>query len=198
MRLTKYHRDQIEQTLLRRRFAELFERVRVMKAKFGLSIYKKAFTARERETLAGLPHGWVPTTCNISAAIRGDKATFTLDEPVPIPHDRKDRWDNNVPLILVDQKENLRLLERFEAIRDEERRVDKARETAVREIRAVLAGLNTTKQLKDHWPEIGDIVDDIAPERDKVSRALVVRTEKINEILGLAKLRPHLMEETTA
>jgi hypothetical protein len=198
MRLTKYHREQIETRLLRNRFEKRQQRIDRAEAKFGMSVYKAAFTRDERRTMLALPSGWMPTTRIISAAIKGTKDSFTVDEPVAIPVIYKDKWDNNVPLVIIDSTENTRLLERYEAIQEEKDQLTRQKYEAKREINAVLAGITTANQLKEHWPEIKGIVDDIVPAQGQISRALVIKTERVNDILGLDKLRPHLMEEVSS
>lgn len=185
MRLTKYHKEQIKRRLLKERFEKRRGHISEMEARLGMSIYRAAFTPKEREQLESLPHGWVPRVEQLAASFRGKVSRFTVPTSVPVPHSRVDKWDGPLPLIVVDKREHRRLLERYEAIEELRRTADSALEEAAREITTVLAGITTTGRLKEHWPEIADLVDEVAPERG-TSRALVVSAKRANILLGLA------------
>jgi hypothetical protein len=184
-RLTKYHREELERRLLRGRFNDRCTRLRKLEIKLGDMIYVRAFTLAERELLAKLPRGWLKEVDKVTASMNGTVKGFPISTPVRLPYNKFSRYGGQVPLIVVDHQEHKRLYERYEAVVAEERELNKDRDEAQREIRAVLAGLNTAKQVKQHWPEVAHLVDEICPERDKVSRAIVIRTERVNEILGL-------------
>lgn len=195
MRLTKHHRQELERQLLQGRFDKRYQRLEALRIRLGISIYKAAFNRAERELLNRLPRGWVPRVDEVQASMNGTVQSFPVGDEVPIPANKQGRWNSNVPLIVVDSKEHRRLYERYEAIQEEERLLNKEANEARSEIRAVLAGLNTAKQLKQHWPEIAHIVDAVVPEKDKVSRAIAVRTERVNELLGFKTApRPEAFE----
>lgn len=182
MRLNQHLRKCIVDELIQRRFGERAKKLKKNRAAFGMSIYRTMWTSVERKKMAGLPNGWLASTNNIRAALtsRGHRHLvdyFDVGESVRIPHSQ----DHNV-LMVVD-KENPKLVERWEGLIEEAEALRSEQAAARTEASKIVGSFQTTKRLKEHWPKISDVIDKFAP--DKATTALVAPVKKANELLGL-------------
>lgn len=182
MRLNQSVRKCIIEELIERRFGERWSKLKKARATFGMSIYRALWTSKERRRMSELPSGWLATTNAVSAALDscGRKHFvdyFDIGENIPIPHSR----ERNI-LMVVD-KQNFKLVERWEELIAEKERLQAEQVAARQEAQKILSSVMTTKKLKEHWPEISDVIDKIAPET--ATTALVAPVKKANELFGL-------------
>lgn len=181
MRLTKFIREEICRTLVERKFGKLGAKLKKERLNLGMSIYRARWTASERKLMASLPEGWLATTAVMRASVDGASGVseFHLGESVRIPHSASS-W-NQVQALVDDP----RLIERWYALMKDEEELGRERRGAEREVQSILQSLTTTAKLKEHWPEVSDVVDSLVTDSAQAPRALMRRTEHANELLGL-------------
>lgn len=185
MRLTNEIRGRLVRALIEKRFGERSEKIQKDRAALGIAIYKKRFTKKERDLMDSLPRGWLPADSTIRACRGGGGRSvdhFRLLEPVPVPI--RESGCNSV-LLVVDEKYP-KLAERWDRLAEATDTLRREKNQAEREAHQIIAANTSSKGLKEHWPEIADVVDTCCPASGP-SMALVVPIARANELFGLGQ-----------
>lgn len=182
MRLTNEIRDRVVRALIEGRFGERNKKLQKDRAAFGLAIYKKRFTKKERDLMDSLPPGWLCAVSTIRACRGGSRNVdqFVLPECVPMP------FSEYISVLLVVDEECPKLAERWDSLREAADTLRREKTQATSEAIQIIAANTSSKGLKEHWPEIADVVDTCCPASGP-SMALAVPIARANELFGLGQ-----------
>lgn len=149
--LNNSKREIILSRLLKHRFEKEDAAMEAKRAALAVRIYDDAFPKKQRDLMATLPDGWLPTVDTISFVAAGDWKRLRLPNERRIPLSRKNAaakaYDADHPIA--------------EAVADLEAKDAelRARRDECRfNVRAMLASANTVAALVKTWPEVAPFV----------------------------------------
>lgn len=178
MRLTKELRKRIKDQIIEHRFNDDKSKLDQKKDKFALKVYTTVFSKKERELLVSLPEGWTTKLSSFQVNLGGETHRFYLSEKLIFPggysnYSTVKAYDGSHAL----SEEKAKLI-------CEKQNFNAEVNSAKADINAILTSVSTIKRLKEAWPEITTIVDNLAPE-EKIANFPAVRMQDLNKSLKL-------------
>lgn len=191
-RLTNSIRAAICANAIAARFDETKETHQVRRSGFAYKVFNDCFTMRQRNDMASLPEGWLPTVSSIAATFATSFQWLSFNgrlsgragsmingtkfdaPPVRIPADRLSSalkvYDADHPLA----KEYTAITESDGTLREE---IDKA----TRMVSATLDTFTTVEKLVEGWPEVAPFI----PEASAPVQLPAIPRDALNDMLGL-------------
>lgn len=173
--LTNEARNKILARLIEHRFGAEEEALRKARRAFAARVYDDIFTKKQRDLMASLPSGWMPTKQTINVYFAGEITQLSLPDQRPVPHDKV-----HGTLAVYDARHPL-----AEAKVDLDRKaydLTERRDAARANANAFLRNSKTLKQLVDAWPEIEPFANDVI---EKPVKLPTIDLSKLNADLGL-------------
>lgn len=173
MRLTVSIRNEILDTLINRKFKELFQALDNDEKSFAYEIYDSYFTKEGLELLNTIPRYWFRFQTHVYFIHLGRSDNSKLTNPRP-------------DIRMVDgsrilSKEQSAAYSKLKSRRQE---LESKRGIAIQQARAVICSVSTSKALIAAWPEIAEFVPkDSDPPH--ITTALAIPMAQLNEALGL-------------
>jgi hypothetical protein len=186
IRLTNQVREEILKTLLDKGFSEKKKALEARRNELSIKVYNDVFSKKDFDLMQSLPQGWLPGVTEMKVQFGG---TFSgvcqrqFQEPVRMPHKHVSYGSTNILKVYEDSH---KYTVENDKITDDVRMLKSEMIKAEAQTKAVLYSCNTTRALKDAWPEIAIIVEAHEPaEGSQNETALVPVANGLNSILGL-------------
>lgn len=188
VKLTTGLREQITRKVLHHRFQEEYEKLIAKGAKVADKVYNDVFSKKERDLMATLPEGWLPTDDDISIQTNEGyrrlnfNGSFYLEgfqrsNTVEMRRFPKSRMSGAAKVYDAGDKLGEEINKLEEAKKDLEARIANTK----RQVQAALNSVTTLGKLKTEWPEIAPF----CPELEAGSNLPAIPTNKLNELLNL-------------
>lgn len=173
-KLTKGQKDLMKNAIVRHRFDIEEEKFKKQENSLGSKIYSDLFPKKQREAMAALPKGWLPTTSSLYVKFGGNYFHVDCPENV-IPYDSR---NNVLKVYEVSHDFSIEMEEIVQGrtnLREEKRKLEA-------QITAIMDSVTTANKLKSVWPEISEFVDKFAPQGKKSLPAVVINdlNKKLN------------------
>jgi len=186
--LSQEIRDHIEHDLIQDSFGDELADLKEKSFDLAIKAYNKIYCDKLQVAMSQVREGWLPRGKSFSVQFGTSSQGFqrlTLKEEVMFPY--KDYAKNQALIVFDDDDEITREFWKLEKI--EQYLKDKKRETR-KAIKQVTYSCNTTRQLKEKWPEIKKYVEkhervfeyesNIAPVLDDLNKKLNLNKENDN------------------
>lgn len=189
IRLTNQVREKILADLMAAAYDKKLKAISDRRYALSVKVYNDVYSKAQRDAMLALPSGWLPKVKSIQVQFGGSssdvcKREFPEGEEVPVPYKDKNSWGSTNILKVYDHDHKLTL--EHDAVTDDIKALNSEMEASQAEASAVLYSANTTKALKESWPEIADIVAKYEPSEGSQNGTSIIRvTQGLNEKLGL-------------
>lgn len=183
-RLTKEMKEQIASKILSKAYIKKEKSIEEQRFAFSERVYKDIYK-KELDQMNDLPQGWLPESSEFTVQFGGRQTGYCrrmLREPKRFQAHHVKRYNQCIKIYSDNHKFTKKhdaLTEKWESIREEKK-------NAERSIWAMLNSCNTTKQLKEAWPEIAKYVEIFEPASER-STAVAPIMDNLNKQLGLKK-----------
>lgn len=177
IRITASLRDEIIENALKQRFAnerlaleEANQETNRLEAERDQYGYEAAFSKSDRERMAALPKGWLPTLYAVKVAIEetSDVIEVKFGDRRIVPFEAFEssgRYGNRVTNVIRADHPYLLAEQRVEAAKEKARGLYQellGNERALRaKVKAVLDSTNSVSRLLEIWPEVTELLPDI-------------------------------------
>jgi len=155
IKLTGTMRDSILSSIMSHAFSGREEELKAREAELAREVYEDMYPKEQRDAMAALPSGWLPTRSDITAKMGRDEdyfKRFALADNVRVPysdyHGCKKVYDDEHPLAVEYQK-----------LHSEQQALKKEKEEVKRRANATLNSVAMSGKLKALWPEISSFVE---------------------------------------
>jgi hypothetical protein len=173
MRLTKSHKKEIVDDILKKAFKERRKEVEALKTKIAEDFYKTLYSKEEVKKAESLRTAWLKTVNYVNLSIgglySGTKFYFENFKPVEYGFNTYHSLEASTDLG-----------ERVLDITNKEHALDTSSKNKRSEIEAVLSDCSTKAKLLKAWPEIENFT---SLPSDPVTRELMVNIEGLNNFL---------------
>lgn len=177
VRLTNFIREQILNALLKHSFEARENDLKERKQAFAKEIYNDIYPPKVRAAMAALPAGFLPTDKYLRVAFEGGSYTrVCFGERLPIAK----AHEYNAAKVYPPEHP---FTARFIALDREEKDLEREKDEAKNNAKAVLESVTTVKKLIDVWPEVETFARPYAAE--STSRAVALPIRELNAMLGL-------------
>lgn len=173
-KLTKMMKDQIVRDVLLHKVEPQREELKKKKQTLALIAYKDVLGARKKWVLSAPEHG-LPTRSAfylVFGTTHSERVYVKLDHDLAVPYDMYYTSE-------LDITKNPSLVEKVKMLYREDSSIDKYKEELTTELRGILAGCTTWKQLIKVLPEITEYTK----VEDNPFYAPVLQTDKIKQLL---------------
>lgn len=186
IRLTNQVRDEILLGLLKHGFDTEAKEIEERRYALSVKVYNDVFSKKDRDLMDSLPAGWLPQVTAIKVQFGGASSGVCergFKEKVSVPHKHKNYDSTNVLKVYEDSH---KFTVEHDKITDDIKEFNARKIKAKAQANAVIYSCNTTKALKDAWPEIAEIVENYEPSADSENQTALVPVENgLNELLKL-------------
>jgi hypothetical protein len=186
IRLTNQVREEILQKLLDKGFSAKKKEIEARRNELSIKVYNDVFSKKDRDLMQSLPQGWLPEISEMKVQFGGTSSGVCQREfqtPVRMPYKHVYSCSTNVLKVYEDSH---KFTIEHDKITDDTKVFCSERVKAEAQTKAVLYSCNTTKALKEAWPEISSIVEAYEPaEGSQNETAIVPVANGLNSILGL-------------
>lgn len=151
MKLTQYHKDNIQSKVVAKKFDPLYAKMLEKDQAFGQKLYDAipGIAVLATGLNAQVQAGWFFTSASIRASFDGWQKYIALPTELPHPHyitrDGGLRFAQGTPEYIE-----------FKALEHERRALDDAKFELKAEIAKVLKGITTSNKLQEIWPEAAE------------------------------------------
>lgn len=186
IRLSNSVRDEIISRLINEAFDKKFEDIDSERYALSLKVYNDVFSKKERDAMYELPDGWLPTVSEMKVQFGGDSCGVCrreFKEPVRVPA----KYTESYGRIYKVYPDNHAFTKLHDSITSDFDSLKQLKNKAIAQAKAVLYSCNTTKALKEAWPEIENLVCEYEPSEESENKTAIVPVANgLNQILGLA------------
>lgn len=189
IRLTNQVRDKILDDLLAKAFDPKEEKLQKRRFDLSSKVYNDVYTKKQRDKMQEMPEGWLPKVNSLSVQFGGAggdvcKRQFPEGEEVLVPYKDKGSWAGTNILKVYDHSHKLTI--EHDNLTDDIEEFKSQKRTTEAEARTVIYSANTTKALKEAWPQIAKIVEKYEPsEGSQNNTSIIPVTNSLNQKLGL-------------
>lgn len=196
MRLNRDLKDQIRDKIVGKKYTPLFTVIAKKWDALASEVYNDVYSKKDRDLMASLPDGWLPEASYVRVSMAGMDVQFHFSN---LPENQQRGGYRRQPR----DPEKRRTPNKFDGYRaknyDAQHKLSVKREKLAAEtsklkeewgkthseVWAFVDQFQTAKRLIESWPEIKSIVEEVVGTENKPSRAVALRTEELNERLGL-------------
>jgi len=185
VRLSNNIRDGILKAILSSAFDKKKEALEERRLALSEEVYNDIYPAKVREKMYALEAGWLPESNQFQVQFGGHSSGVcerNLKEPKRFLAKHRER---SYGQILKVYDNSHRFTKKHDDLTADITDYKESYNRSNNEARAILYSCNTTKQLKEAWPEIAKFVE-IYESPSERTTAIVPITTELNKALGLA------------
>ncbi len=143
----------------------------------GMSCYRDVFDANILKWLEKMPKGWLQLDSCLRFNVKGYDLRFKVEKAMPVPYS-----SSCGRLGSVEDKD---LIDRAKDFWDRKNKFQKDRESASRNLTAMIKNIRTLKKLEQSWPDGKPFYKSFIAIEKKGGQ-VAIRFDEINKQLGLA------------
>lgn len=187
LRLTNQVRDEILKRIVDDQLRKQADKIAERRFSLSTKVYNDIYSKAMRDKMEELDNGWLPETTEFVVQFGGTSSGACrrmLREKKRFLHKHVDSYNRTIKVY----EDEHRFTKEHDEITREEDKLAEQFSKAKMQAKAVVYSCNTTKTLKEVWPEIADIVSEFEPKGDEENGTSIIPViTGLNELLGLVK-----------